>query len=62
MYYFFGDWSKFEKIDVTQINTENVKNMKGMFFNCKELTSLYITKFKTNNVLDTSSMLNIAQI
>ena len=50
MSYMFFACSKLTSLDVTNFNTENVKNMVRMFYNCSTLTSLDVTKFNTGNV------------
>ncbi|MCR5454751.1 MAG: BspA family leucine-rich repeat surface protein, partial [Bacteroidales bacterium] len=40
------------------LNTENVTNMSGMFYNCKALTTLDVSKFDTKNVTNMSGMFN----
>ena len=41
---------------VGNLNTENVKYMEGMFFNCTMLTSLDLSTFNTNKVRDMACM------
>ena len=50
MSYMFFACSKLTSLDVTNFNTENVKNMVRMFYNCSALTSLDVTNFNTMNV------------
>ena len=43
--------------DISKWNTNNVKNMSGMFYGCESLNSLPdISKWNTNNVTDMRSM------
>ena len=37
-------------------NTQNITNMKSMFYNCKSLTNLDLSNFNTQNVTDMRSM------
>lgn len=39
-------------IGIENLNTENVKLMMCMFYHCKSLTSLDVSKFDTKNVED----------
>ena len=41
---------------IEYLNTENVTNMDGMFYNCRALTSLNLTSFNTAKVESMSSM------
>ena len=41
---------------IENLNTENVTNMHGMFFNCPNLSSLDLTNFSTGNVTDMNAM------
>ena len=50
---FSGCW--FTEVDVSNVNTENVKVMKEMFSNCG-LTSIDLSSFDTKNVTDMSRM------
>ena len=43
-------------IDLSRIRTDNVQNMKGMFYNCSALKELDLSEFDTENVTDMSSM------
>ena len=46
-------------VDVTGISnlkTDNVTNMRGMFYNCSSLTSIDVSGFKTDNVTDMNGM------
>ena len=47
----------FSEIDLSGFETKNVKNMSGMFSNCKTLSSVYFGEnFSTENVTDFSEM------
>ena len=48
-------------IDIKYLNTANVTNMSRMFRDCKNLTSLELSKFDTSNVKDMSYMFNNCQ-
>ena len=52
----FDDCPKLEYLDLGVFNTENVRNMSGMFSTCASLTSLTISSFNTKNVKDMSFM------
>ena len=46
-------------VDVTGISnlkTDNVTNMRGMFYNCSSLTNIDVSGFKTDNVTDMNGM------
>ena len=44
---------KNNKLDISKWNTNNVTNMRFLFYNCKSLSSLPdISKWNTNNVID----------
>ena len=43
-------------IDIENLKTDNVTNMKYMFCNCPSLTSLDLSRFKTDNVTNMSYM------
>ena len=43
-------------IGIENLNTENVKLMMCMFYHCKSLTSLDVSKFDTKNVEDMNGM------
>ena len=43
-------------INLNMVDTPNVKNMKGMFWNCAELSELDLSSFNTSNVKDMSEM------
>ena len=41
---------------IEYLNTENVVNMKSMFYGCNNLTALDVSKFNTKNVTDMQNM------
>ena len=47
---------KFATIDLSNLNTENVENMRGLFKNSETLNNLDLSRFNTKNVLDMSGM------
>ena len=61
-YGWFDNCSNLTSInDIKYLNTANVKNMSRMFRDCKNLTSLDLSKFDTSNVKDMSYMFNNCQ-
>ena len=42
--------------DIANLKTDNVTDMRAMFYECKSLTSLDLSSFNTNNVTDMSNM------
>ena len=44
------------KVDLSNVNTENVTTMRGMFCGCKSLTGLDLSSFDTRNVTNMYSM------
>ena len=52
---FYG-CKKLEKLDVSTLNTGNVKSFYGMFQNCRKLTELDLTTFDTANATNMSRM------
>lgn len=59
LYYFFGNSSegqKVTKIKKWTINTSGVTNFGGMFYNCRNLTSLDLSSFDTSNVTNMNSI------
>ena len=55
--YWFYECTNLTSINgMDKLNTANVTDMKGMFYNCSKLTSLDVSKFNTANVTDMSSM------
>ena len=62
-YYWFCNCSELTDIEgIENLNTENVKNMRGMFFNCPNLSSLDLTNFSTGNVTDMNAMFGYCQL
>ena len=62
-YYWFCNCSELTDIEgIENLNTENVTNMRGMFFNCPNLSSLDLTNFSTGNVTDMSAMFGYCQL
>ena len=56
-YYWFCNCSELTDIEgIENLNTENVTNMRGMFFNCPNLSSLDLTSFNTANVTEMNFM------
>ena len=54
---FFADLNSLQTItDLEYLNTANVTNMSYMFYGCKNLSSLDVTKFNTANVTKMRSM------
>ena len=54
---FFSSCSTLETISgLEYLNTANVKYMSGMFFDCKKLSSLDLSKFNTEKVTDMRDM------
>ena len=45
-----------EIINVSKLNTKNVKDMMNMFFYCEKVTELDSSKFDTKNVIIMSNM------
>ena len=45
-------------VDLTELNTSNVTNMRNMFYDCYSLTELDLSNFDTSNVTDMYSMFN----
>lgn len=44
------------KVDLSNVNTENVTTMRGMFWGCKSLTGLDLSSFDTRNVTNMHNM------
>ena len=62
-YYWFCNCSELTDIEgIENLNTENVTNMRGMFFNCPNLSSLDLTNFSTGNVTDMNAMFGYCQL
>ena len=54
--YMFYCLKKLTSLDLSNFNTNNVKDMSDMFSECSSLTSLNLSNFNTNNVKDMSFM------
>ena len=46
----FSDCSSLTSLNLSNFNTNNVTDMRYMFFKCSSLTSLNLSNFNTNNV------------
>ena len=46
-----------QEIDISKLNTKNVKSMKAMFASCKSLDELNLTNINFSNVVDSSYMI-----
>ena len=58
-YAWFQDFTFLNQIEgIENLNTENVKDMCDMFYDCSGLISLDVTHFNTENVTSMSSMFN----
>ena len=56
-YYWFAELEGLSSISgIEYLNTSDVVNMQGMFFDCSSLTSLDVSHFNTDNVTDMSFM------
>jgi surface protein len=54
--FMFCDCSSLTSLDLSNFNTDNVKDMSYMFYYCTSLTSLDLFNFNTNNVKDMREM------
>ena len=54
--YMFFDCNKLTSLNLSNFNSNYVKNMRSMFYNCRSLTSLNLSDFYTNNVKDMNEM------
>ena len=54
--FLFQDCNKLISIDLSNFNTENVKDMNHMFFGCYSLKEINLLNVKTQNVTDMNSM------
>ena len=52
----FSSLSQLTSIDLSNLDTHNVKDMNQMFLNCNKLTSLDLSSFDTSNVTDFNNM------
>lgn len=50
MAYFFSDLEQLETVDMTQVKTNNVTDMYGLFLNCRALKQVATSDFDTSNV------------
>ena len=58
-YAWFKNFTFLNQIEgIENLNTENVKDMRDMFYDCSGLISLDVTHFNTENVTSMSSMFN----
>ena len=55
-FWFFGFDNLSSIACISNLKTDNVTNMSGMFDSCRGLTSLDVSNFKTDNVTDMTSM------
>ena len=56
MQYMFSDCSSLKEIDLSGLNTKNVKYMSNMFINCSSLESVDFGSIDTRSLLSTRSM------
>ena len=56
---YFSGFDKMTSIDLSALDTSQVKNMSGMFSFCSRLTSLDVSKFDTSQVTNMGSMFSI---
>ena len=52
----FSYCSSLTNIDISNFNTNNVKDMRSMFSGCSSLTNINLSNFNTNNIKDMSCM------
>ena len=52
----FSDCEYLTKLNLSNLNTQDVENMSYMFYNCKSLTDLDLSNFDTQNVSNISYM------
>ena len=57
----FSDCSNLTDIDVSLLNTENVKSMNALFSYCKNISTLKLNNFNTRNVDDMNSMFSTCE-
>ena len=50
----FLDCSSLTSLNLSNFNTNNVKDMSYMFYSCSSLNSLNLSNFNTNNVINMS--------
>ena len=49
------------KVDLSNVNTENVTTMRSMFWGCKSLTGLDLSSFDTRNVTNMYNMFGVSE-
>ena len=52
----FWDCESLININLSNFNTQNVTNMRGMFGYCESLTNIDLSNFNTQNVTDMGDM------
>ena len=52
----FSSFTGLQSIDLSKVDTSNVKNMSGMFRHCSNLQTLDVSTFNTSNVTDMREM------
>ena len=62
MSFLFGHCESLTSVDLSNFDTENVINMRGMFFECKNLRKLDLSSFKTNKVEDMGLMFVVVNL
>ena len=50
----FRNCKSLKSIDLSNFNTQNVNNMRGMFHGCRYLSNIDLSNFNTQNVTDIS--------
>ena len=50
----FKECVKLSEVDLSNVDTKNVKNMSEMFYNCNSLTSINLSNINTKKVVDMS--------
>jgi len=59
--YLFSGLHDLTSLDLSNLDTSNVKNMTGMFDNCHSLTTLNISNFNTSKVKNMDSMFGVCK-
>ena len=54
--YIFRECSSLTNINLSNFNTNNVTDMRGMYRGCSSLTNINLSNFNTNKVTDMSDM------
>lgn len=54
-YMFSYNW-RFTSLDLSNLNTQNVTDMRGMFYSCSKLSTLDLSPLDTSKVTNMSSM------